>query len=245
MPAKGVGLDRCHGAPSARRPSFSDAKGQGDGESLKAVLVASGDSLAADVRWLDDAQLVVAVDGGAAWLESIGRTPDLLVGDLDSVDPQLVGRLEAESVPVERHPTAKDSSDCELALAAARTRGADEITVLGAIGGQRLDHELANVLLPAASHAGEQLQIVRGGTRVRALQHSGELAIDAAVGTLVSLLPIGGDAEGVSTDGLRYPLLDEPLHLGSTRGLSNEVDSRPASVRLRQGTLLVIETGEE
>jgi thiamine pyrophosphokinase len=201
--------------------------------------------VAADVRWLDDAELRVAVDGGAAWLESIGRTPDLLVGDLDSVDPQLVRRLEAESVPIERHPTEKDSSDCELALAAARSRGADEITVLGAIGGERLDHELANVLLLAASPLGEQLQIVRGRTRLRALRDGGELTIDADVGTMVSLLPIGGTAEGVTTDGLRYPLRDEPLHPGSTRGLSNEVYSRPATVRLRRGTLLIIETGEE
>lgn len=212
---------------------------------MKAVLVASGDPVAADVRWLDGAELLVAVDGGAAWLESIGRTPDLLVGDLDSVDPQHVRRLEAQSVPIERHPVDKDSSDCDLALAAARSRGANEITVLGAIGGERLDHELANVLLLATSPLGERLQIVRGGTRLRALHDSAELTIDAVVGSLVSLLPIGGTAEGVTTDGLRYPLRDEPLHLGSTRGLSNEVSTQPATVRLRHGTLLIIETGEE
>ena len=138
----------------------------------------------------------------------------LLVGDLDSVDPELVRRLEAESVPIERHPTDKDSSDCELALAAARRRGADEITVLGAIGGERLDHELANVLLLAASPPDELLQIVRGRTRLRALSDGGELQISAPVGALVSLLPIGGSAEGVTTDGLRYSLRDEPLHAG-------------------------------
>jgi thiamine pyrophosphokinase len=210
---------------------------------VKAVLVASGDSLAADVRWLDDAELLVAVDGGAAWLESIGRRPHLLVGDLDSVDPELVRGLEAASVRIESHPTDKESSDLELALAAARSRGADEITILGAIGGQRVDHELANVLLLAASPPGQQLQLVRGRTRLRALCDAGELTIDAALGTLVSLLPIGGSAEGVTTAGLRYPLRDEPLELGSSRGLSNEVASKPATVRLRRGTLLVVETG--
>ena len=188
---------------------------------------------------------MVAVDGGAAWLESIGRTPDLLVGDLDSVDPLLVRRLEDASVPIERHPTDKDRIDCELALHAARSRGADEITIIGAIGGERVDHELANVLLLAAAPVGEQLQIVRGRTCLRALRGDGALTIDADVGTLVSLLPIGGDAGGVTTDGLRFPLRDEQLQLGSSRGLSNEVAAQPARVRLRHGTLLVVQTGEE
>jgi thiamine pyrophosphokinase len=70
------------------------------------------------------------------------------------------------------------------------------------------------------------------------------LSIEARPGALVSLLPIGGDAEGVTTSGLRYPLRDEGLPLGSTRGLSNEVVDDDASVQLRAGTLLVVESDE-
>ena len=210
---------------------------------MRAVLVASGDPMASDARWLGGAELVVAVDGGAAWLTSIGRQPDLLVGDLDSVDAELVRRLEAASVPVERHPTEKDSSDLELAVASAIGRGADEIVILGAIGGDRLDHEIANVLLLAElSFATTRLRAARGGTSLRVLRGEGELAIQAPPGSLVTLLSLGEVADGVTTSGLRYPLRDEPLHLGSSRGLSNEVAAQPASVRLRGGTLLVIET---
>ena len=213
---------------------------------MKAVLVASGEALPADVRWLRDAELVVAVDGGAAWLASVGITPDLLVGDLDSIEPALVDGLEAESVEVERHPAEKDSSDCELAIAAARSRGADDITILGALAGDRLDHALANVMLLAApAFADHGMRIVRGATTVRAVRGGGELAIDARIGSLVTLLPIGGDVEGVTTSGLRYPLQREALVMGSTRGLSNVVIAEPASVQLRQGMLLVIESGEE
>jgi thiamine pyrophosphokinase len=213
---------------------------------VKAVLVASGEALPADVRWLRDAELVVAVDGGAAWLASVGITPDLLVGDLDSIEPALVDGLEAESVEVERHPAEKDSSDCELAIAAARSRGADDIAILGALAGDRLDHALANVMLLAApASVPHGMRIVRGATTVRALRGGGELAIDAPIGSLVTLLPIGGDVEGVTTSGLRYPLQREALVMGSTRGLSNVVIAEPASVQLRQGMLLVIESGEE
>lgn len=215
---------------------------------MNAVLVASGDPDPADARWLSDADLVVAVDGGAAWLVSIGRRPDALVGDLDSVEPALALRLEEEGVTVERHPAEKDSSDSELALDYALRRGADRIVMLGAIGGVRLDHELANVLLLAAGRKDPRdldLRLIRGGACMRALQGGSSLVIEAGTGSLVSLLPVGGDAEGVTTRGLRYPLRDEPLRLGSTRGLSNEVAAQPATVQLRHGTLLVIETATQ
>lgn len=215
---------------------------------MNAVLVASGDPDPADARWLSDADLVVAVDGGAAWLVSIGRRPDALVGDLDSVEPALALRLEEEGITVERHPAEKDSSDSELALDYALRRGADRIVMLGAIGGVRLDHELANVLLLAAGRKDPRdldLRLIRGGACMRALQGGSSLVIEAGTGSLVSLLPVGGDAEGVTTGGLRYPLRDEPLPLGSTRGLSNEVAAQPATVQLRHGTLLVIETATQ
>ena len=228
-----------------RRPSFSGnvALTGRPTQTLRAVLVASGDPHPADATWLQSADLVVAVDAGAGWLSSLGRLPDALVGDLDSIEPDLLRRLTANGVEVERHPPEKDSSDCELALAYARRRGANEIVVLGAIGGERLDHELANVLLLAgADLPADRLRIVQGGTSLRVLRPGGELTLDAPAGSLVSLLPIGGHAEGITTDGLRYPLGDEPLGMGSTRGLSNEVVSAPASVRVREGMLLVIET---
>ena len=199
-----------------------------------------------DALWLNEADLVVAADSGAAWLATIGRRPDAVVGDLDSVDPELVRGLEADGVVVERHPIDKDSSDCELALAYVLRQGADRVVLLGAIGGDRLDHELANLLLLGGPPSPDrELRIVRGSTCLRALYPGKPLTIEARPGSLVSLLPIGGDADGVETSGLRYPLRDEPLPMGSTRGLSNVVVAEPASVQLRAGTLLVIETGIE
>jgi thiamine pyrophosphokinase len=214
---------------------------------MKAVLVASGEPHPADTRWLADADLVVAVDGGAAWLASIGRRPDALVGDLDSVDPALVASLEAAGVPIERHPTEKDASDAELAVGRAIAAGAKTITILGALGGQRLDHELANVLLlvdPVLADRAE-LRLVRAGTLVRAVRGGGRLAIEAPIGALVTLLPLGGDAAGTTTSGLRYALTGETLRMGASRGLSNVVERASASVSLDRGTLLVIETWTE
>ena len=209
------------------------------------AVVASGDLAAEDVRWLDRAELVVAADGGAATLERIGRRPDRLVGDLDSVDASLVARLAEAGVPIDRHPRDKDATDTELALGHAVAGGATEIVLLGALGGERLDHELANLLLLADSEAARlPVRMVRGPTTVRVL-HPGTLALEGRVGDLVSLLPIGRDAAGVTTDGLRWALDGATLHIGRSRGISNEIVAAPASVEVREGTLLIVETATE
>ena len=214
---------------------------------MRAVLVASGEADAADVRWLADADRVVAVDGGTAWLASVGRRPDLVVGDLDSADPALIAALDAAGVPIERHAVAKDASDTELAVAGVLAAGADEIVILGALAGPRLDHQLANLMLLADPQLSgvPDLRIVRGGTLVRALHAGASLALEGASGDIVTLLPIGGDAVGVRTAGLRYPLNGQTLSIGRSRGLSNVVVEPPASVSLEGGSVLVVETQQE
>lgn len=216
---------------------------------MKAVVVASGEPDARDAAHLANADLVVAADGGGRWLDAIGVRPDLLVGDLDSVAPSLVERLADGGVPVERHPTEKDASDTELALGRVVAAGADEVIVLGALGGDRLDHQLANVLLLADPgwRVVRDLRMVRGSTIARALHGGEQLSLAGRPGDRVTLLPIGGRAEGIRTDGLRYPLDGEALDLGRSRGLSNEIVGTSASVSLESGTLLVIEiaNGEE
>jgi thiamine pyrophosphokinase len=213
---------------------------------VKAVVVAGGEADPRDAAQLADADLVVAADGGAHWLDAIGRRPDLVVGDLDSIEAPLLARLEAAGVPVERHPADKDVSDAELAVASALASGADEVVVVGGIGGERLDHELANLLLLANPRwEGRDLRLVRGGTTARVVRGGAGAVLRGAPGDLVTLLPLGGEASGVRTDRLSYPLDGETLAAGRTRGLSNVVAGTGASVRLERGILLVIEIEKE
>ncbi len=210
---------------------------------MKVVVVASGELATADARWLDDADLVIAADGGAGSLDTLGRAPHLLVGDLDSVDANLVERLAAAGTRVHRHPVDKEASDTELAVEMAFELGATSVVLLGAVGGARLDHELANLLLLAdPALAGRDLRAVRGGTQVRAVHAGGSLPLSGLPGALVTLLPVGGDATGVTTEGLRWPLDGATLRMGRSRGLSNEMVGSTASVRITDGTLLAAET---
>ena len=212
---------------------------------MRAVVVAGGEPVDRDAVHLAAADLLIAADGGAKWLDALGHQADLLVGDLDSAPAALVATWEAAGAVIERHPVDKDATDAELAVTRAVAHGADEVILLGALGGLRLDHELANLLLladPAYATPALDLRIVRNGTTVRAARSGMTLELTGAVGDLVSLLPVGDDAHGVSTVGLHYPLHDSDLGLGRSRGLSNVVVTKPTSVSVDQGTLLVVET---
>ena len=215
---------------------------------MQAMVVAAGDTDLEDAALLEGADLLIAVDRGAAWLAAHSRPPDVLVGDLDSLPAPLVEQLAAAGVEIDRHPVDKDASDTELAIERAVAAGATRIVLLGALGGRRIDHELANLLLladPRWRDLVSDLRIVRGGTTVRALHGGGMLALEGAAGEVVTLLPVAADAEGVRTVGLRFPLAGERLPLGRSRGLSNRIVDAPASVSLERGTLIVIEHHEQ
>ena len=209
---------------------------------MKVVVVAAGDLGPSDVQQLADAKLVIAADGGAASLVAAGCRVDRLVGDLDSVDAALIEELAQTGTVIERHPVDKDASDTELALRSALAAGATSVVLLGAIGGVRLDHELASLLLLAdESLRGLPVELIHGPTTVRVVRGGERIDLGGRIGDLVTLLPIGGDAVGVTTHGLRWPLDGATLRLGASRGLSNELTS-PASVAVEHGTLLVVET---
>ena len=225
---------------------------------MRALIVADGDVPtrpeldAGWPGWDRDLNLIVAADGGWDKAAALGLRPSLLVGDADSLPVETFETLAAQGVDVERSPSAKNESDAELALLAALRRGASHVTILGALGGTRLDHALANVcLLALPDPAAADVQLLDATTRVRLLRGPAaggapaRLELAGAAGDLVSLLPVGGIAEGVTTDGLLYPLADEDLPPGPARGLSNVRLAPAASVSLRGGTLVIVETRGE
>jgi len=206
-----------------------------------AVVVAGGDPIApTDVEALPADALVIAADSGLDAAIANGISVDLVVGDLDSASPQAIERARRAGVPIDQHPIDKDATDLELALAAAVGSGAVEILVLGGYGG-RLDHLLANALLLVAPMLDGITVVWRvGRTTVAPARPGVAVELDGEPGDRVSLLPVGGSADGVTTEGLAWPLHEETLHVGSTRGVSNHIDTVPAKVLVERGTVLVI-----
>jgi thiamine pyrophosphokinase len=206
-------------------------------------VIAHGDVDPRDRAQLDGAELIVAADGGALALERWNFVPHAIIGDLDSLGVDRAAEYAGQGVTVVPYSPEKDESDLELAIAYATAAKADDIVLLGILGGARFDHEIANTLLIAADeYRGRRLRAVRGGMTLRALHGGDTLALDGAAGDLVTLLAVRGDAEGVRTHRLKYPLAGETLRFGAARGLSNVVVSVGATVSCDSGVLLVIET---
>ena len=203
------------------------------------VVVAGGGTLRPDVAPLVTAPgRVLAVDGGIAHALALGLQADVVIGDLDSARPDDVDRAVSLGARIERHPPAKDATDLELALDAALALSPRRVVVL-ADGGGRLDHLLALLLLLGAErYAALDLDAQVGDALVHVVR--GDRSLTGAPGELVSLLALHGRAEGVTTDGLRYPLAGETLDPGSSRGVSNVFVTPTARVRLASGVLLAV-----
>jgi thiamine pyrophosphokinase len=195
---------------------------------------ASALPLVASARWL------IAADGGADWCYTQGLAPHLLVGDLDSISPEALAYCEARAVPIVRHPPEKDETDAELALLEACRLGATRIILLGALGG-RVDHALANVQLLAMPELSTcQAAIFDGASYLWLARQQAEVHGEA--GDVVSLIPWGGNVEGIVTEGLYYPLRNEPLRVGPARGVSNVLTGPVAQIHWRAGMLLIVHT---
>ena len=209
----------------------------------RAVLFVNGE--ARDPRRLkllpDD--YLVAVDGGLRHLFELGLKPNLVLGDFDSISEDELARCQMKGVEILRYPSQKDQTDLELAVDLALARGFRDIIIACGLGG-RLDHSLGNLaLLSRPDMQGAALRFDDGFTKVFLTR--AELKLACQPGDLVSLLPWHGEARGILTDGLAYPLKQETLLPWQTRGISNVCVGDEFTVSLEVGALLVIHQKRE
>ena len=212
---------------------------------MRAIIFANGEF--ADPQGARDllrpSDLIIATDGGTRHALAAGMTPHIVIGDLDSLSPADQARVEATGTQVVRYPSRKDETDLELALLHAVREGATEIIILAALGG-RLDQTIANVLLLSLPElSGLDVRIVEGVQTAFLIQGGrGELLVEGQPGDTVSLIPLGGDAVGVTAEGLEWPLREDTMHFGPARGVSNVLTAQIARVRVRRGLLLCVVT---
>lgn len=210
------------------------------GASETVIVVTGGDPVdPCHIGGIAHGAYVIAADSGIDKAHVLGLHIDLCVGDFDSVSDAGLEKAVDAGARVERHPSAKDATDLELALDAAVARRPRRIHVLGGDGG-RLDHLLANVALIASPRFAQVEMLAHmGGALITVVRTEAE--VRGGAGDLVSLVPVHGIALGVTTEGLRYPLRDEPLGAGTSRGVSNELLGEVAHISLRGGVLLVVQ----
>lgn len=207
----------------------------------RAIIFANGrmEPLPWFTKDIDPSDLIIAADGGSHHCKSLGIIPDVIIGDLDSLDNDAVYSYRQTSVEIIEHPTHKDQTDLELALLLAITRGITQVFILGALG-NRWDMTISNVLLAAKSDFTHlSIRFLDGSQELFILRGESQIDIDGRLESIISLIPIEGDSHGITTHGLEYPLDNETLYFGTSRGVSNVISKNQAQIYIKEGMLLI------
>jgi thiamine pyrophosphokinase len=180
---------------------------------------------------------LICADGGARHIHALGLTPDLIVGDMDSLEGELQRDFVIKGTRIIRYPEAKDETDSELALQMALEMTPDEIRIYGALGA-RIDHTLANLtLLAAAADRGIETRLLDEWCEIFLVRQ--RRTVEGTIGQNVSLFAFGGDAAGVTLEGFEYPLQNATISRNRPIGISNRLTSNQGAISVRSGDLLV------
>lgn len=190
-------------------------------------------------EYFADASLIICCDGGLHHAKALGLVPDYIVGDFDSVAPDVLQYFQAMNIPTYQFPTRKNETDMQLGIRLALEKGADDLVLFGGIG-DRFDHTLANGHL--------LLWILKAGARARLVDSKNcvELISDSLTflgkeGQLVSTLPLSMEVRGLTLRGFSYPLTNHTLALDDELvAVSNVIVEERATISLTEGYLFVI-----
>ena len=202
--------------------------------------IEDGPMVQAALDYADDA-LIIAADGGARIAWHYDQQVDVALGDMDSLSPDEITRLEAKGADIQTFPREKDFTDLELALIFAAERDIHWIRIIGGLGG-RLDQTIGNIYLlalPALRNCDVKLV---AGKQAAWLLHPGQHVIEGQLDDTLSLIPLDGEVKNIHTDGLYYPLRGESLEFGPARGISNVFTTKTAQISFDAGLLFIVHT---
>ena len=180
---------------------------------------------------------ILCADGGTRHALALGLTPNIVIGDLDSVTDEERRKMKEWGVAVIEFSRDKNETDLELAINHALTLNPESIFILAALGG-RMDQTLANIaLLSNSSLVTRNLKITDGVEEIFFCRDQAK--VEGRSGDIVSLIPWLGEVTGVFTENLRWHLHHETLYPEKTRGISNEMTSDVATVSITSGLMLI------
>lgn len=181
---------------------------------------------------LQDEDFIIAADGGLAHTQKLGITPQEVLGDFDSLGFTPEG---ANVFPVE-----KDDTDAMLAVRRGLSLGYRDFVLYGSLDGPRLDHTVANFQTLQYLADRDASGYLVGSTYLVTLVKNGSLLFPAGLEGTVSVFCMGKDAEGVTLEGLYYPLENGTLSAGFPLGVSNHFTEKAARISVTNGSLLVL-----
>lgn len=204
------------------------------------IILANGDLINRDYvqSQLKPDDMIIAANGGTRLAFALNIIPSMVIGDRDSLPTHLQEWLLTHKIPHKQHPPEKDETDLELAIYYAIEKKPQKILFLG-LTGSRTDHMLANFsLLVIVAHHNIQAEVIVNQEHIYAVTE--DLILRGQPGDTLSILPWGGDALGVSTEGTKWKLQDATLPFGPARGISNIMVQAQVEIRIKQGLILVV-----
>ena len=191
------------------------------------------------IKEINESDVIIAADGGTQHCKSLSIMPNVIIGDLDSIDSKDLAIYQQAGVKIIQHPSHKDETDLELALLLTVKYEITQVYVIGALGA-RWDMTIANVLILANPEFSRlSIHLLDGSQELFILRGKSQLNINGKPGAMISLIPISGDVPGITTQGLEYALRNETLSFGATRGVSNVFANDHAELSVMDGILLI------
>ncbi len=218
---------------------------------VKHMLIITGGTV--DIGWLKSISpscfkegmetKVIAADRGLLYAKQAGIPVDYILGDFDSLPEGILLDYQKNDVKIRTYPPEKDYTDTHLALLWAMEEGADSVTIIGGMG-TRFDHSFANIgLLSMLLENGIKGEILDPYNRIFMMdkKHTGEVRIPGEKGKkeFISLIPYTERVTGITLNGFKYPLKNETLTIGISRGISNELMEEEGLIRIEEGILMI------
>lgn len=215
---------------------------------MKSCMIISGGRLdfqfASEFIKKENPEILIAADKGLAFCKEKNILPTQIVGDFDSLGEQLLQEYEILGVPIQKFRPEKDYTDTEIAVRLAMELGAKKITILGASGGNRLDHLFGNVMtMIIPQKEGIDCFMVDAHNRMRILMKPLEIKKEEQYGKYISFVPLTTEVSGVTLTGFKYPLRDYcfNVRISASLGISNELAEDKGKVDFSEGILLMLE----
>ena len=210
---------------------------------MKVVIFANGQSeyLRQDRKLVSADDFIICANGGTLYALELKLTPNLIIGDLDSLPTIIANDLAAKGVEFRKHPVLKDRTDLDLALEAAMEKNPDEILVLTALG-KRLDQLLSNIfLLTRKQWQKARISLADGPQRAWIMHGPDRLVLSGTPGDMLSILPLTAKLEGVSLTGVFWPLENAEVRFGESLTISNQLTGNRAEIFVQAGIGLVVQ----
>ncbi len=210
----------------------------------KTAIIALNGSLQGNIEEYESiikkGDVLIAADGGSILFFKLGYNPDIIIGDLDSLSEEKIDYFQKNDVKIKKFPAEKDETDGELALTYCNKNKLTNIILTNTMGG-RFDHQLANIfLLEYALKLNLKATIEEPNLEIGIINNKKKFY--GYQNCTLSILPLSEKVFNVRNDGFKYPLNGENLLRYKTRGISNIIINKNATISIEKGRLLYILT---